>query len=167
MTTQLVGYKLKDISTNDIVQSWGGVWGQLPSIPNPLTLPNGDHVCAPIAGEKYGNYILDAWEIEEPPAPAPSVPEFISRRQFYHQLAIDSVITQAEALAAVATGKIPAKLKDYLGAIKNPSEKFAAEMTLSGETNIARANPLINDLGDSLAMTPEEIDDFFISAVLL
>jgi hypothetical protein len=64
--SELVGYRLLDASDN-VVQSWGGVWGQCPGIPNPIRLPNGDDVHAPELGVSYGGYTLAAWEMDPPP----------------------------------------------------------------------------------------------------
>ena len=53
-----VGYKLVRMSDNVVINSWGGTFGQCPGIPNPLVLPNGDHVCGAEPGE-YGEWRLE------------------------------------------------------------------------------------------------------------
>lgn len=61
----IVGYKLVDAEGTEI-QSWGGVWGQLPGVPNPIRLPNGDDVHAPEIGVAYQGYTLVPIEMESP-----------------------------------------------------------------------------------------------------
>lgn len=57
----LVGWKLYRVSDNLEVQSWGGTWGQYPSIPNPLFLPSGDQVHCPEVSVVYHGYELRPW----------------------------------------------------------------------------------------------------------
>lgn len=61
-----VGYRLINIKTQQIVQEWGGVWGQCSEIPNPLILPNGDHVCAAKLGVDYAGHQLVEWTTTPP-----------------------------------------------------------------------------------------------------
>lgn len=68
---QLVGYKLIDARTLDIVDQWGGVAGQCPGIPTSIRLPSGDDVCAPHLDTEYNGYVLVAWEIVDPDPAAP------------------------------------------------------------------------------------------------
>jgi hypothetical protein len=160
MATQIVGYRLRNVATNEIVQSWGGVWGQCPGIPSLLVLP-AVQVCAPSLGVDYDGHVLEAWEMEEPP---PSVPEEISDRQFFQQAAVQGIITQAEALAAVQTGTIPSALQTIVDGIVDANERFAAQMILSGATAFRRSHPLTASLGAAFSWTPEQIDAFFIAA---
>ena len=96
----------------------------------------------------------------------PDVPAVISDRQFFQQLAIVGTITQAEALAAVKTGAIPAILSGFLAALPE-ADRFAAEMLLSGATEFYRAHPLTVSVGTAQGMTAEQIDAFFIAAAAL
>ena len=66
----IVGYRLIEEKTGEAVQYAGGEWGKCPDIPNPLVLPNGDHVCGANYGDSFNGYRLDAWEMDEP-APQP------------------------------------------------------------------------------------------------
>lgn len=99
--------------------------------------------------------------------PPPPVPQIISDRQFFQQAAISGLITQAEALAAVKTGDIPATLQAIVDSITDVNEKFAAEMLLSGATTFDRLHPLTEVVRVSLGWTPEQIDQFFTSAAQL
>lgn len=62
----LTGYQLINTKTGDIVDQWGGVWGQTAGVPNPLVLPNGLQVCAAAPGQVFGEYQLLPWEISAP-----------------------------------------------------------------------------------------------------
>lgn len=68
MSVNAVGYKLIKIEDNAVIEQWGGLWGQCPGIPNPVVLPNGDHVHAPSLDTDYQGYKLVMWEMD-PPAP--------------------------------------------------------------------------------------------------
>jgi hypothetical protein len=88
----------------------------------------------------------------------------ISDRQFFQQAALAGIITQAEALAAVQTGAIPAALQTIVDAIADPQQKFAAQMILSGATTFERNHPLTQSIGSALGWTEDEIDQFFRAA---
>jgi hypothetical protein len=91
----------------------------------------------------------------------------ISDRQFFQQAALAGIITQAEALAAVQTGAIPAALQSIVDAIADPQQKFAAQMILSGATTFERNHPLTQSIGLALGWTEDQIDQFFRSAAAL
>lgn len=91
----------------------------------------------------------------------------ISDRQFFQQAALAGIITQAEALAAVQTGAIPAALQTIVDAIADPQQKFAAQMILSGATTFERYHPLTQSIGAALGWTDDQIDQFFRSAAAL
>jgi hypothetical protein len=88
-----------------------------------------------------------------PPAP---VPETISDRQFFQQLAIEGDITQDEALAAVQTGAIPAKLESVIAELP-ASDQFNAKMLLAGATTFNFSNPLTMAL--AAALSPPRTED--------
>lgn len=96
--------------------------------------------------------------------PPPPVPQQISDRQFFQQAAVDGIITQQEALAAVATGTIPAVLQTIVDGIQDADDKFAATMLLSGATIFERSHPLTDAVGAALGWTSAQIDQFFMSA---
>lgn len=64
--SQVVGYKLIKDEDNSTIQQWGGTWGECPNIPNPIMLPNGDHIHAPSLNENYNGYTLQEWKMEDP-----------------------------------------------------------------------------------------------------
>ncbi|MBK3798650.1 hypothetical protein GAY33_05290 [Azospirillum brasilense] len=102
----------------------------------------------------------------EPPAVPDPVPASISDRQFFQQLAVDGYISQAEALAAVKTGDVPAILLALIADMPD-DERFAAEMLLSGATTYERAHPLSVAIGEARGLTPEEVNAFFRAAAKL
>lgn len=75
------------------------------------------------------------------PVPPPPVPSEISDRQFFQQLAIEGIITQDEALAAVQTGTIPAVLQKIVDQMAD-DQKFGAKMILSGATIFQFNHPM-------------------------
>jgi hypothetical protein len=95
-----------------------------------------------------------------------SVPASISDRQFFQQLAVKGNITQDEALAAVATGTIPAAMAALVGQLPADSQ-FAAKMLLCGATIFERAHPLTATLGQMYGMDAAALDAFWQQAALL
>lgn len=162
----LVGYRLKNIETEEYVSRYGGGFFTIPNVPSLITLPNGDQVWAPVVGQEYNGYVLEEWYEMPPPAPPPTMP-IISDRQFFQQAAIDGIITQAEALAAVKTGEVPVVLQTIVDGIPDDTERFAAQMLLSGATTFNRNHPLTEAVGQSLGWSAQQIDNFFLSAALL
>jgi hypothetical protein len=74
MTQSLVGYQLVD-QNEEIIQSWGGIPGQYPSIPDTILLPNGDQVHCPEIGILYESWTLKNWMMD---SPVPAQNELIS-----------------------------------------------------------------------------------------
>ena len=107
---------------------------------------------------------LETGALSDPP---PAVPAMISDRQFFQQLAAEGLITQAEALAAVRTGDLPVALRNIVDSISDPQQRFAAEMLLSGATDIQRSHPLTDAIGAATGRTSAQIDDFFRAAAAL
>lgn len=102
--------------------------------------------------------VREEYDIEDAP-PAP-VPPSISDRQFFQAMALAGGITQAEALAAVRTGDIPAALAAIIAQM--PAEaKFNAEMLLSGATVFERTHALTEQLGAAMGWTSAQIDELF------
>jgi hypothetical protein len=96
-----------------------------------------------------------------PPPPIPA----ISDRQFFQQLAVQGIITQADALASNAA-VIPPALLTLIAAMP-VDQQFNAKMIISGATTFLRNHPLTVSIGAAFGMTPAQIDQFFIAAALL
>src|SRR5690606_5675721 len=60
-----IGYALVD-AQGEVVAQFGGVFGNVPGIPNPLPLPNGDQVCGAVPGGEYDGYTLRSWDAVRP-----------------------------------------------------------------------------------------------------
>lgn len=108
-------------------------------------------------------------DVEEPDFDIPEVllpAEPISDRQFFQQLAIAGHITEAEALAAVATGTLPAAVETIV--IGMPiDDQFSARMLLSGATKFERNHPLVGVFASALDMSVLELDIFWSAASTL
>lgn len=94
------------------------------------------------------------------------VRRIVSDRQFYQALAQNSLITEAEALAAVCTGEIPAALQALVDAMPE-GERFGAKMLLSGAVEFHRDNPLVAQFTAANAMTAAQVDAIWSLAASL
>lgn len=102
-------------------------------------------------------------DLDPPPPPVDRVPEEISDRQFFQALAMQGAVTQAEALAAVKTGEIPASLQAFVDQMPEKL-KFSAEMVISGATVFHRSNPMTAALAEGMGWTPEQVDALWLAA---
>jgi hypothetical protein len=100
-----------------------------------------------------------------PPLPPPLIPASISDRQFFQQLAVQGIITQADALAAIAA-VIPPALSTLINAMP-ADQQFNAKMIVSGATTFFRDNPLTVAIGTAYGMSSAQIDAFFTAAAAL
>lgn len=107
--------------------------------------------------------IIEPYVATEPPV---VVPAEISDRQFFQQLAVMGLITEGEAIAAVATGTLPAALAAFVDQLPT-EQQFAARMALQGATTFLRTNPLVETFGRMQGMTSTQIDDLWIAAAKL
>lgn len=96
--------------------------------------------------------------------PDTRIVDFISDRQFFQQAAIQGFISQEDALQAVKTGFIPAPLQAIVDTISDETDKFNAEMLLSGATEFNRNHPLTSVIGAAFGMTEEDITKYFRNA---
>lgn len=103
-------------------------------------------------------------EIESFVVPEP-VPQSISDRQFFQQLAISGIITKDDALASNAA-VIPLPLLAIISQMPE-EQQFNAKMIISGATIYNRMDPLTLSIGAAYGWTSEQIDDFFRAASLL
>jgi hypothetical protein len=88
----------------------------------------------------------------------------VQRRQFFQELARRGEITRAEALAAVRTGDIPARLQAFIDANLTGDDRFTAEILLSGAAEFRRDHALCNAIGAGLGWTSDQIDDLWRAA---
>ena len=90
------------------------------------------------------------------------VPISITDRQFFQQLAVQSIITEADALAANAA-VIPPALLTLIDAMPT-DQQFSAKMIVSGATTFYRNDPLTISIGAAYGMSSAQIDAFFTAA---
>lgn len=98
-----------------------------------------------------------------PPTPAPST---ISDRQFFQQLARLGVIAEAEALAAVGPGEVPAALSAMIDTMPE-AERFPARMLLTGATQFDRNHPLVPMFAAAFGWSTDDINTFWTAAASL
>jgi hypothetical protein len=135
------GYKLIEISSGSVLNTWGGQYGVLPDPPNPLLLPNGDAILAPRIGVNYSGYKLVLWEEQQP------VPDFVTPRQVRLLLLQQGLLDQVEAMIS--------------------GQDRAARITWEFAVEFRRDDPLLISLGTALGLTSQQIDEFFIAASAL
>lgn len=104
-------------------------------------------------------------EYTPPAAPEPP-PATISDRQFFQQLAVDKTITEAEALAAVQTGTLPAALQTLVDGIPK-TKRFAASMLLTGATEFRFDHPLVGTISTAFGWSGEQLATFWRAAAAL
>lgn len=106
--------------------------------------------------------VVETYSIEDVPVPtSPPIPP-ITRWRFFQQLAVQGIISQDEALAAMG-GTIPAPLLALIEQL--PSEqKFPAKMLVIGATEFERQHHLTIAIGAAFGMDAAEIDAFFVAA---
>lgn len=93
------------------------------------------------------------------------VPQSISDRQFFQQLAVQGIITQDEALHANAA-VIPSELMTLIDGLP-AAQQFDAKMKISGATTFLRNDPLTIAIGAAYGWTGAQIDAFFVAAAAL
>lgn len=119
-----------------------------------------------------------AWQVtyaDAPPPPAPTPPAIISDRQFFQQLALmtdpsrtdgSTIISQADALAAVRTGTVPPAMQPLISGLPS-SAQFAAEMKLSGATQFDIADPVTLAIAQAYGWSSAQLAAFWTEAAAL
>ncbi|QNQ40963.1 MULTISPECIES: hypothetical protein [Brucella] len=92
------------------------------------------------------------------------VPEEISRRQFFQQLAVAGIITNAEALAAMKSGTVPQALQAIIDALPTEQDRFTAEMLVIGADTFNRLHALTETVRLAMQWTEEQRDSFWLEA---
>jgi len=95
-----------------------------------------------------------------------AVPELISDRQFFQQLAIEDRITENEALEAVGPGVIPTAMLALINML--PAEdQFGAKMLIRGATTFERLHPVAGLIQQLYGWSDGQRDDFWTAAAKL
>ena len=94
------------------------------------------------------------------------MPEIISDRQCFQQLATLGKISEDEALAAVTVGALPKVVTDGISALP-AAQQFAAKMMLCGATEFHRSNQMTPVLGSFLGLDGAGLDAVWRAGALL
>lgn len=149
---EIVGYKLVD-SNGAEFGSWGGVWGQVPGIPNPLILPSGlNHVHCASVGVSYADidkktYKLVEWLMDSPP-PEPAV---LEPYQFFSMLEL--------------SGKKTA-LNNFIDSLPAPANVIARNK-LEHTKVFERNNDLVLQAQQALGLSDQELDALWAQAAAI
>jgi hypothetical protein len=93
----------------------------------------------------------------------PPVPENVSDRQFYQQLAVMGEISEQEALNAVSTGQLPGRFNSFVNG-KPQGQQWGMKMKLQGANALQRHDQLIQDMANSFGWSKDHVDQIFIEA---
>jgi len=85
------------------------------------------------------------------------VPEIVSARQFFQQLAKDGDCTEAEALAYVQTGALPAALSTVIDSLPE-GIRFDVRMEVIGANEFYRSTPTVDLVGYLLGKDSAALD---------
>jgi hypothetical protein len=114
---------------------------------------------------EYRRWVLDGGIAAVEAAPR-IIPPPISDRQFAQGLAERGLISNAEALAWVGPGTLPQAFVSFLGSLP-PSDRFAAEIVLTGATEFRRDHPMVEAFGAMAGMDLESLDQFWLHCATL
>ncbi len=96
-----------------------------------------------------------------------AVPETISRRQFFQELANRGMITKDEALAAIVDNALPAEFSVMVQDIVDDDIQWQARMLLAGATEFKRSNWFVGFFAAMKSLSASYMDDFWRSSALL
>jgi hypothetical protein len=151
-----------------------------------VDLPNGSRVSPAVAGwegegfrileaapaaipegktrVEASSHVVDGNVVREIPVlgdiPPPQPPDEISDRQFAQGLAVQGVITEAEAEEWVGPGTVPAALLAFVAQLP-AADQFPARMLLRGATIFRRSHPLTATFSAANGWTDAQTDAFW------
>lgn len=102
----------------------------------------------------------------DPATVPPPVPESITDWQFFQQLAIMGLITEAEAEAAVAAGELPQTLSDLVDMLPEQA-RFPTRMLLKGSTTFRRGHEMTDTIAWLYGFSNQDVDNLFRAASVL
>ena len=113
----------------------------------------------------WPEYLAEGGTIDPADPIVEPIPDEISDRQCFQQLAIMGLITQQEALTYLGNGTLPAAFEAFVEALPEASQ-FDARMKLMAN-NFRRSDSWVDVFGQMQGMTPEQVDDIWRAAALL
>jgi hypothetical protein len=102
--------------------------------------------------------------VAPPPAPPPRLT--ITPRQLLIGLQRAGMITDEEALAAAATGAVPASIETLFAALSE-QDALEARITWARMTVVERGHPLVDEMLVAAGKTAEEADEFFVACAAI
>jgi|SRR5215471_8337322 len=91
---------------------------------------------------------------------ATMIPTTVSNRQFFQAMAQQGYITQAEAMAVIKTGDVPASMQAYIDTLP-ADQQFGATMSLCGNTTIERYADAFQQYAAYEGWTDAQVNDLF------
>jgi hypothetical protein len=117
--------------------------------------------------------VIDLWNVENakppppPPPPPPPLPvTSITRRQLILILLQNGYITADEAVAAAATGAIPAFISGYFASL-SAADRAVATVTWASMSECVRSDPMLASLATANNLSSTQLDALFAKASTL
>lgn len=132
------------------------------AIPLPFTAPDGFHAIGAPRYELDGSTIKTVYDTE---ADIPVVPEVLTRWQFFAVAALNGIITQQAAQAALA-GTMPQPFVDFITTLP-ADQQFPATMLLGGTQEFHRHHPFVQAFLTAKGMTDAQADAIWIQGAAL
>jgi hypothetical protein len=116
---------------------------------------------------RLASWVASGGTIAPAPTPVEPVPASITDRQFALEARDRGFVTQAEAVAFVTVGTLPAALAAVVAALPSAAERDDAVIAIAGATAFDRTHPLTLVIGEAVrGAVPLDVflDDFFRAA---
>jgi len=129
------------------------------AVPQPFTAPTGFHAVGAPRYELSGGKAITLYDIAADVAP---VPEALTRWQFFTVAALQAIISQDDALAAVQVGMLPRPFADFIAGLPR-DQQFPARMLLAGTGEFHRHHPFVEAFLQARGMTEDQADALWIA----
>lgn len=138
--SEVVGYQLVETANpSKIIESWGGVYGQSPSLPASINLPNGNQVAAPDVRKDYEGWTLLPWNMDAPVTALLDGTAFISK------------LTDAEYVAIVSAAQSNATIgRWWSNMIMTNHVDVAGQTSQAAKAALVSANALTSQRAAAL-----------------
>lgn len=125
-----------------------------------VTVIEGQMVIRPQAPSADHVWQDGEWVLPPQPEPEPPTPEEI-------RASMPPLTPRQLRLGLVMNGYALGQVEQAISEIPDPQQKTIAEVEWEYATIFERANPLIDQIGAVLGLTPEQIDDMWMAALEL